>query len=111
VLIQIGQYELLVKQACAGLGSLFTLMAIGFLLIHLTRLSLPGSLVLTVAIIPIAIIANFVRVVILVLLNFYMGDAVAQSFAHDVAGIFTFALSAAGMLAFSLILERSWSAR
>jgi exosortase len=111
VLIQIGQYELLVKQACAGLGSLFTLMAIGFLLIHLTRLSLPRSLVLTVAIVPIAIIANFVRVVILVLLNFYMGDAVAQSFAHDVAGIFTFALSAAGMLAFSLILERSWSAR
>lgn len=108
VLIQIGQYELLVKQACAGLGSMFTLLAIGFLLIHLTRLSPLRSMVLTIAIIPIAIVANFLRVVILVLLNFYMGDAVAQSFAHDIAGVFTFALSAAGMLGLSLLLERSW---
>lgn len=111
VLIQIAQYELLVKQACAGLGSMFTLLAIGLLLIHLTRLPRLRSLILVVAIIPVALLANFIRVLILVLLTFHMGDAVAQSFAHDMAGIVTFALSVGGLLGLHLMLERSWRTR
>jgi exosortase len=107
VLIQIAQYQLLVEQACAGMGSLFTLLAMGFLLIHLTGLSRARSLVLTAAIIPIALLANFIRVNILVLLTYHSGDAVAQSFAHDLAGIVTFVLSLGGILGLSLLLERS----
>src|SRR4028119_1218545 len=41
VRIQIAQYELLVAQACAGLGSLITLMAMGLLYVHLTRPARP----------------------------------------------------------------------
>ncbi len=107
VLIQVGQYELLVKQACAGLGSLVTLLALGLLYIHLTRSSWRWrSVALLLAIIPIALLANLLRVLILVLLTYHAGDAVAQSFAHDLAGIVTFALSLLGMLAFDAFLGR-----
>jgi exosortase len=105
VLIQIAQYELLVKQACAGMGSLVTLMALGMLFIHLTRP--PGRLhgmLLLLAVIPIALLANLLRVIILVLLTYHFGDAVAQSFAHDVAGVATFVLSLLGMLMFDRLL-------
>jgi hypothetical protein len=44
---------------------------------------------------------------ILVLLTYHSGDAVAQSFAHDLAGIVTFVLSLGGILGLSLLLERS----
>jgi exosortase len=107
VLIQIGQYELLVQQACAGLGSLVTLMAMGLIYVHLVR---PAGrfhgLLLLAAIIPIALAANLIRVLILVLLTYHVSDGVAQSFAHDVAGLSTFLLSMAGMLAVDGMLQR-----
>ena len=99
VSIQVGQYELLVQQACAGLGSLVTLLAMGLIYVHLTRP--PGRLhaaLLLLSIVPIALSANFLRVIILVLLTYHVSDSVAQSFAHDLAGVMTFLLSMIGML-------------
>ncbi|MEO6256996.1 MAG: exosortase [Sphingomicrobium sp.] len=98
--IQIAQYELLVQQACAGLGSIFSLLAIGLLYIHLSKRALTlRSALLILGIIPIAMFANWMRVLILLLLTYHMGDGVAQSFAHDAAGLTTFALAVVGMLA------------
>jgi exosortase/archaeosortase family protein len=97
----------LVKQACAGLGSLVTLMALGLLYVHLTQPSSRGrNVALILSIIPIALVANLLRVIILVLLTYHFGDAVAQSFAHDLAGIVTFALSMLGLVAFDHLLSR-----
>jgi exosortase len=107
VLIQIGQYELLVQQACAGLGSLVTLLAMGLIYVHLVRPSERWhSLLLLAAIIPIALAANLIRVLTLVLLTYHVGDGVAQSFAHDAAGLLTFLLSMAGMLAVDGMFQR-----
>ena len=100
VTIQVGQYELLVAQACAGLGSLVALLAIGLLYVHLTR---PEGRVhtalLLVGIIPLALVANLLRVLIIILLTYYAGDGVAQSLAHEIAGLGTFMLSLFGMVA------------
>jgi len=99
VLIQVAQYELLVQQACAGLGSLVTLLAMGMIYVHLTRPATRGHvLLLLLSILPIAVLANLLRVIILVLLTYHVSDAVAQSFAHEMAGVFTFAMSMFGML-------------
>jgi exosortase len=105
VSIQIGQYELLVAEACSGIGSLVALLAIGLLFVHLTR---PEggrhALLLLVGIIPIALAANLLRVMIVILLTYHVSDAVAQSFVHGLAGIFTFALSLAGLSALDRFL-------
>lgn len=107
VLIQIDQYELLVQQACAGLGSLVSLLAIGILYVHLSRSSGPlRNALLILGIIPIAILANLMRILILILLTYHMGDGVAQSFAHDAAGLFTFTLSMLGLFAFDVLIRR-----
>lgn len=105
VRIQIAQYEVLVQQACAGLGSIFSLLAIGLLYIHLSKRKLSvRSLLLIIGIVPIAMIANVLRVIILLLLTYHAGDAVAQSFAHEIAGLTTFALAILGMLALDAVL-------
>jgi exosortase len=109
VLIQIAQYELLVQQACAGLGSLVTLLAMGMVYVHLSR---PDNswhaAALLLLIVPIALLANLLRVLMLVLLTYHVSDGVAQSFAHDLAGMITFLLSLGGMLAADAAL-RAWS--
>lgn len=94
VTLVIGQYHLLVADACSGLNSLFSLSAMGLLYIHLmgysSRLKV-GLLVLLI--LPIAVLANLIRVVLLVLITYYFGDDVAQSMLHGAAGIFLFALA------------------
>lgn len=92
VIIFIAQYELLVEDACSGLNSLIGLTAISLFYIYLARgSSLLYSLILTAFVIPIAIAANLVRIMVLVLLTYYFGDQVAQGFAHTMAGVLLFA--------------------
>jgi exosortase B len=88
VMITVGQYELLVADACSGLNSMFSLAALGALFIHLTgRKSALHTALLVLAIVPIAFAANIVRVVSLVLITYHFGDAAGQGFLHGAAGI------------------------
>jgi len=100
VTIQIGQYQLLVAAACAGLNSIVTLSALCVFYVYLRHRSDPLAFaVIAVAAIPIAIIANFVRVLALVLITYYFGDAVAQGFLHDFAGLVMFVVALAAVFA------------
>jgi exosortase B len=91
VTIYIAQYQLLVEDACAGLNSLISLTAVGLFYIYLMHnASWRYSALLLALLLPIAIAANVVRVIILVLLTYYAGNEVAQGYLHDFAGIVTF---------------------
>lgn len=91
VTIQIGQYELLVAAACAGLNSIVTLTALCLFYVYLRhRSNFVAFLVIAVAAIPVAVLSNFVRVLVLVLITYYFGDAAGQGFLHDFAGLVMF---------------------
>jgi exosortase len=92
VTIQIGQYQLLVAAACAGLNSLITLTALTLFYVYLShRAHWRYMAALTLVSVPVAIFSNLVRVLILVLLTFHAGEAAAQGFLHYFAGMTTFA--------------------
>lgn len=94
VSIFIGQFELLIAAACAGLNSLISLTAIGSFYVYLRHnASWRYTAVLLVAIFPIAVFANFIRVLFLVLLTYYGGEAMAQGFLHESAGLFMFVIA------------------
>ncbi|MFL6725289.1 MAG: exosortase V [Sphingomicrobium sp.] len=94
VTIQIGQYQLLVAAACAGLNSIVTLTALCLFYVYLRHRSNPiAFVVIAVCAIPVAIISNFVRVMALVLITYHFGDAAAQGFIHDFAGLLMFAVA------------------
>lgn len=91
VILQIGQYKLLVADACAGLHTLFTLEAIGLLYLNLMRHeSVFRNITLAILIIPISFTANVIRVMTLVLITYYFGDEAGQGFLHGFAGIVLF---------------------
>lgn len=94
VMLQIGQYQLLVADACAGLQTLFSLEALGLLYVNIvSSTSFMRNLLMSVLIVPVSIIANLLRVIALVLITYYWGDAAGQGFLHDFAGIFLFVVA------------------
>jgi exosortase B len=91
VMLSVGQYQLLVADACAGLNSLFTLEALGLLYMNLMRYtSVARNVALALLIIPISFVANVTRVLILVLVTYHFGDAAGQGFIHEFAGMVLF---------------------
>lgn len=91
VILQIGQYQLLVADACAGLNTLFTLEALGLLYLNLIRhQSAIRNIALAILIVPISFIANVIRVMVLTLITYHFGDEAGQGFLHGFAGMVLF---------------------
>lgn len=91
VILQIGQYQLLVADACAGLQTLLTLEALGLFYLNLMRhSSAVRNIGLALFIVPISFSANVIRVVVLTLITYYFGDAAGQGFLHGFAGMVLF---------------------
>ncbi|WP_292992843.1 exosortase B [Nitrosomonas sp.] len=91
VILQIGQYQLLVADACAGLQTLLTLEALGLFYLNLVHhTSVFRNVALAILIIPISFAANVIRVIVLTLITFHYGDAAGQGFLHGFAGMVLF---------------------
>lgn len=88
VMLTIGQYQLLVADACSGLHSMFSLSALGVLYMYIVaRTSLLHNAIMLASILPVAFAANIVRVLILILVTYHLGDEAGQGFLHGAAGI------------------------
>lgn len=93
VTLTVGQYQLLVADACSGLHSMFSLSAMGLLYLYLMQhTSVARNLLIMAAILPIAFVANVIRVMVLILVTYHMGDEAGQGFLHGFAGIMLFVI-------------------
>ncbi|MGF1454090.1 MAG: exosortase B [Alphaproteobacteria bacterium] len=107
VVLYIGQYELLVKDACAGLNSIFSLSAVGLFYVYLAgHPSRLHNIALLLLMVPAAFIANLVRVLILLLVTYHLGDAAGQGFIHDFSGIVMFTAALGVFLMVDTVLIR-----
>lgn len=105
VVLHVGQYQLLVADACAGLNSMFTLEALGLLYMNLMGYtSVTRNVTLAVLVIPIAFVANVIRVMILILVTYHFGDEAGQGFVHGFAGMVLFLAGLMLMLATDRLL-------
>lgn len=91
VILQIGQYKLLVADACAGLNSLFTLEAIGLLYINvINHQAFWRNVLLAILIVPVSFTSNVLRVCTLALITYHYGDEAGQGFLHNFSGMILF---------------------
>lgn len=91
VTLTVGQYQLLVADACAGLNSIFALEAIGvFYMSIMQHANKIRNVLLAALILPISFVSNVARVIVLVLVTYYFGDEAGQGFVHGFAGILLF---------------------
>jgi exosortase B len=112
VILQIGQYQLLVADACAGMHTLISLEALGLLYLNLVRHdSLFRNITLAILIVPISFTANVIRVMVLTLVTYYFGDAAGQGFVHGFAGMVLFIVALTLVMSMDSILQyvaRRW---
>jgi len=110
VILQIGPYQLLVADACAGLQTLLTLEALGLFYLNLMRHpSAFRNVGLALCIVPISFSANVTRVVVLTLITYYWGDAAGQGFLHGFAGMVLFVTALVLILSLDSALQ--WTLR
>ena len=107
VMLSIGQYQLLVADACSGLHSMFSLTALGVLYMYIVaRRSLAHNLLMLASILPIAFTANIVRVMVLVLVTYHLGDEAGQGFLHGAAGILLILVALLFVISLDAVLSR-----
>lgn len=89
--LYIDQYELLIADACAGMNSLISLLAIGLFYVYvLYRADWRYAILLAILTLPIAMIANLARILLLLLATHYLGIARVEGVLHETAGLFMF---------------------
>lgn len=106
-IIQFPQTVLEVADACSGLRSLMSLLALGVALAFLTQKSTKKRLLLVVMTLPIAIFTNMLRVVGTGVLAHYYGAAAAEGFFHEFAGLAVFSLALLLLILVGMFLRRS----
>ncbi len=105
VILTVGPYLILVADACAGLTSMFSLEAVGLLYLNIVRHpSVTRNVALSLLVIPIAFCANVVRVLVLVLVTYHLGDAAGQGFLHGFAGLLLFIVALVMIVAVDHVL-------
>jgi exosortase B len=110
VILQIGQYQLMVADACAGLQTLLTLESLGLFYLNVVRhTSAFRNITLALLIVPISFTANVIRVCTLTLITYFFGDAAGQGFLHGFAGMVLFI--SALVLIISIDSALQWLAR
>ena len=94
VMIQIDGVQLEVATACSGINSLIGISALSLFYVYLRHGSAPRyAFFLTVLLLPIAVLANFVRILLLILITHFFGEAAGQGIAHGAAGMGMFVLA------------------
>ena len=112
VILQIGQYMLMVADACAGLHTLLTLEALGLLYLNLVRRDSGfRNIGLAILIVPISFTANVIRVMTLSLITYHFGDAAGQGFLHGFAGMVLFLSALMLIIGFDTLLHKFESFR
>lgn len=112
VTITIGQYQMLVADACSGLHSMYSLSALGLLFMYvMERKGRLHNALMLLSILPIAFLANIVRVIVLVLVTYHLGDEAGQGFLHGAAGMVLMMVSLATFFSLDFFLYRFLTGR
>ena len=107
VTLFVAQYQLLVEDACAGMNAILGLTSLGLFYAYLQHgASWRYCAALAVFIIPIALLANVVRIIILVLITCQFGNEAAQGYLHGTAGLVTFATGLLLVFALDSLLSK-----
>ena len=104
-IIYLPNYTLEVADACSGLKSLMMVTAVGALYAYITQPTIKRKWVLFLASIPIAVIANIARIVMVGMLASTFGEKLAFDFVHDSSGIFVFIVAGIFLALTGVLIE------
>lgn len=98
--------QLEVAEACSGIRSLMALSMIACALSVMMNVNWKKKAALITSSIPIALLANVLRIAGTGILAHYFGDKVARGFLHEFSGIMVFIIGLASLLGVSTLMTR-----
>jgi exosortase len=105
-IIMFPQTVLEVADACSGLRSLVSLLALSVAFAFFSQKSNLKRTLLVLSAIPIAIITNMLRVIVTGFLAQYYGAAAAEGFFHEFAGMAVFVMAMVLLVGFGALLRK-----
>lgn len=97
-------YAFVVAQACSGMSSLLSLLSLAALWMYATRGTVHGRLAVFAAVLPLVIVANTVRVTLVLLVGASFGQDAALGFFHGASSMVLFGVALLGLLGVSRIV-------
>jgi exosortase len=104
-IIHLTDMTLEVADACSGIRSLMSMIALGVAYAYLFQNNVIKRLILVLFIVPITVTANVARVTGTGILAHYVGQAAAQGFFHEFAGIVVFLVAFAMFISVGTVLS------
>jgi exosortase len=104
-IIHIPNYSLEVAEACSGIRSLFSLLALGALYAYFTQPNKIKAIILFLSTIPIAIAGNVFRITMTALAAHTISPKFAEGALHEISGLLVFLFSLILLVIFGAILK------
>jgi len=98
------QFAFIVAEACSGMSSLVSLLALAALWAYVTRGAVPARVAIILSVLPLVVIANTARVTLVLLVAWHFGQDAALGFFHGASSLLLFGLSLGGLLLVSRIV-------
>jgi len=105
-IIDLGEYQLFVAEACSGLRYLFSLVTLGLVIAYMIKAPLWMKVLTVLVTFPISIFMNSLRIAVTGILVKNMGISAADGFFHDFEGLVIF--DAAFFLLVGVVWCASW---
>ncbi|MFC2061043.1 exosortase [Elusimicrobiota bacterium] len=97
--------SLIIGNPCSGLRSLITMMALGSVIAYLLKAPLHKRFLLFFLSVPVALVSNIIRIIMLSLAVYIYGGGMAKGIFHDLSGYFVFIIAFGAMLYLRKVLE------
>lgn len=91
--IQMAHATVVVEDVCSGLRSLIALMALGALFAYWMKSTMVKRVIVFFSSIPIALITNMFRIMILAIIGEFWGTNYINGFVHSISGLLVFVLA------------------
>jgi exosortase len=92
------QFALIVAEPCSGMSSLVSLLALAALWAYVARGALPAQLATVLSVLPVVIVANTMRVTLVMLVASWFGQDAALGFFHGASSLVLFGLALSGLM-------------
>jgi exosortase len=101
LVLRSNEFAFVVAEACSGMSSLLALLGLASLLIYIVPASFHGRVVVILSVAPLVVIANIVRVSLVLFVASWFGGDAALGFFHLASSLMLFGLALGGLLVVS----------